>query len=286
MPDGIVSLLKRSHRTPPPEGPSTPPPLSWPSPLDESSKLLPYLGLMGLLMHSHREFQIVTPRTVEDFRGTVLALPDARCLSSRELAAIESYAKSGGRLIVTGQTAHCDDTGKTREANPLQRFLGIRNSAEKPMGSSGLRHAYLPDCPGKAYWKALNAEFNNASTRGDASGQSFQSLWQEFDKSVIQALGYAAPVQVQASPFVTSQTARVESKMHVFIANFKGLQPRKKATQIPEENVEIFFPSNAGSNAFVLPFLGKVRKLPVKSIGGRLRVVVPRIDKGAVVWLE
>jgi len=245
-----------------------------------------YLGLMSLLMHSHREFQIVTPRTVEDFHGTVLALPDARCLSRRELAAIESYAKSGGKLIVTAQTAHCDETGKVREENPLQRFLGIRDPAEKSMGSSGLMYAYLPDCPGKAYWKALNAEFIKASARGIAAGQSFQLLRQEFDRGVIQALDYDATVHVEASPFVTSQTARVDGRIHVFLANFKGLQASKVAKQIPEPNVAVTFPANAGSSAFLLLFLGKVRKLPVHKSGGNLRIIVPQIDKAAVVWLE
>ena len=245
-----------------------------------------YLGLMSLLMHSHREFQIVTPRTVEDFHGPILALPDARCLSGRELAAIESYAKSGGKLIVTAQTAHCDETGKVWEANPLQRSLGIRNPAEKSIGSSGLRYVYLPDCPGKAYWKALNTEFIKASARGVARGQSFQLLRQEFDGSVIQPLGYAPPVKVEASPFITSQTARVNGRIHIFLANFKGLQARKVAKQIPERNVAVTFPPNAGSSAYLLPFLGNVRKLPVETSGGQLCVVIPRIDKAAVVWLE
>ncbi|MGH7971427.1 MAG: hypothetical protein ACREIC_22130, partial [Limisphaerales bacterium] len=245
-----------------------------------------YLGLMSLLMHSHREFQIVTPRTVEDFHGTILTLPDARCLSNRELAAIESYAKSGGKLIITGQTAHCDETGLARETNPLQRFLGIRNSSKKSMGSSGLTYAYLPVCPGKAYWKALNAEFIKASAQGVASGQSFQLLQEEFDKNVIKALGYSGPVQVEASPFITSQTTRVNGRIHIFLANFKGLQARKVAKQIPERNVAVTFPANAGSAAFVLPFLGKPRRLPIEPSDGQLRVVVPRIDKAAVVWLE
>lgn len=168
----------------------------------------------------------------------------------------------------------------------MQRFLGIRNSAEKSIGDSALRYAYLPECPGKAYWKALDAEFNKASARGDASGQNFQLLREEFDRNVIHALGYAAPVQVEASPFVTSQTARVNGRIHIFLANFKGLQARKVSRQIPERNIAISFPAKAGRSAFVLPFLGKVRKLPLESTGGQLRVVLPRIDKAAVVWLE
>jgi len=36
----------------------------------------------------------------------------------------------------------------------------------------------------------------------------------------------------------------------------------------------------------VLPFLGKVRELPVRKSGGRIRAVIPEVDKAAVAWLE
>lgn len=244
-----------------------------------------YLGLMALLMHSHREFQIVTPRTVGQYRGTVLALPDARCLGDRELDSLESYAKSHGSLIVTGQSANFDETGAARESNPLHRFLGIRDPGQKSMGASGLKYTYLPDCPGRAYWQTLGREFDEAAARGDATGQPFQSLRHEFDAQVIRPVQIEQPVQIEASPFVTSQTARVDGTIHVFLANFKGLQARKIAKQIPERNVTVSFPASAGRRLFALPFLGKVRELPLERIGGRVRAVIPEIDKGTVVWL-
>ncbi len=245
-----------------------------------------YLGLMALLMHSHREFEIVTPRSLKNFRGTVLVLPDARCLSDRELAAFEGYAKSGGKLIVIGQSGNCDDTGKARGSNPLHQFLGIRNAARKSMGAASPKYAYLPDCPGQAYWRALSSEFIEAAARGVAEGQSFQSLRHEFDTGVIQALGFSAPVQVEASPFLTAQIARVDGKVHIFFANFKGLQALKISKQIPEQNVGISFSTSAGSRIFLLPFLGTVRELPVQYKGGRVRAVIPEIERGATVWLE
>ncbi|HEX5410540.1 MAG TPA: family 10 glycosylhydrolase [Terriglobia bacterium] len=245
-----------------------------------------YLGLMSLAMHSHREFQIVTPRTLADFRGPALALPDARCLSSTELAALESYAKSRGSLIVTGQSGHCDETGAARASNPLHQFLGIRNPQQKSSSDSGPRYIYLPDCPGRAYWQALNKEFNQANTRGVAMGQTVQSLRHDFDRDVIAPLHLDPAVEVVASPFVIGQTARVDGKIHVFLVNFKGLQARKISKQIPERNVEISFPASAGSKIFMLPFLGQARELPVVRRGDRIRAVVPEIAKATVAWLE
>ena len=245
-----------------------------------------YLGMMALMMHSHREFEIVTPRTLKDFRGEILALPDARCLGAQELSALESYAKSGGKLIVTGQSGHYDDTGKRQDSNPLQGLLGIQNPAETSMGTASLKHAYLPTWPAQAYWRALTAEFIEAAARGDATGQSFQTLRRDFDANVIEPLGFSAAVQVKASPFVITQTARVDGKVYIFFFNFKGLQGGKIAKQMPERNVTVSFPASAGSRVFLLPYLGTVRELSVQHEGDRIRSVIPEIDKGATVWIE
>ena len=245
-----------------------------------------YLGLMALLMHSHREFEIVTPRTLGSFHGAVLALPDARCLGDKEITALESYAQGGGKLIVTGQTGHYDDTGAARASNPLHQFLGVSDAAKRSMGAARLKYAYLPDCPGHGYWQALNGEFTEAGVRGDATEGIFQSLRREFDTSVIGALGFSAPVEVEASPFVTAQTAYVDGKVHIFLANFKGLQANKISKQIPEQNVAVSFPASAGKRVFLLPFLGTVRELPAQRNGGRIHAVIPEIDKGATVWVE
>ena len=245
-----------------------------------------YLGMMALLMHSHQEFEVVTPRTLKDFHGEILALPDARCLGAQELSELESYAKSGGKLIVTGQSGHYDDTGKAQGLNSLHQFLGIRNPAQKSMGSANLKYVYLPERPGQAYWQALGKEYNEAGAHGVALGQSSQSLRHDFDTSVIQALGFSAPVQVEASPFVTAQIARVDGKIHIFLFNFTGLQALKITKQIPAREIAISFPASVGSRVFLVPFLGTVSELSAERKGGRIRAVIPEIDKGATVWIE
>src|ERR1700733_5361934 len=61
-----------------------------------------YRGILLLLMQSHREFQIVTPRTLHEFSGEALVLPDVRILSSDERDWLRQYVESGKKLIVTG----------------------------------------------------------------------------------------------------------------------------------------------------------------------------------------
>jgi Glycosyl hydrolase-like 10 len=244
-----------------------------------------YLGLMALVMHGHREFEIVTPRTLAAFHGEILALPDARCLGAQEVSELEKYARSGGKLIVTGQSGQYDETGKRVELNRLHQLLGVRNPAEKSMGTAGLKYAYLPDRPGKAYWQALSKDYNGAGARGVAT-QSSASLLHDFDTSVIQPLGFDAPVQVEASPFVTAQIARVDGKIHIFLFNFTGLVALKITKQIPARKVAVSFPATAGSRVFLLHYLGTVSELSAESKGERIHAVIPEVEKGATVWIE
>ncbi|MFZ1931699.1 MAG: hypothetical protein WAU50_21330, partial [Candidatus Sulfotelmatobacter sp.] len=64
-----------------------------------------YRGILILLMQAHREFQIVTPRTLHEFRGEALVLPDVRILSPDEQELLKQYAGGGKKLIITGNNA-------------------------------------------------------------------------------------------------------------------------------------------------------------------------------------
>jgi hypothetical protein len=64
--------------------------------------LASYQGTVMLLMQSHREYQIVIPRTLGSFRGKTLILPDVRVLSNGEAAALREYSERGGKVVATG----------------------------------------------------------------------------------------------------------------------------------------------------------------------------------------
>lgn len=95
-----------------------------------------YRGILILLMQAHREFQVVTPRTLEGFHGQTLVLPDVRLWSEPERAWLAQYVKEGHKLIMTGE----DATSLSGES--LVRFA---------------------QCPGKAYNAALETNFETAN---------------------------------------------------------------------------------------------------------------------------
>lgn len=242
-----------------------------------------YRGILMLLLQSHLEFQIVTPRTLAGFHGEMLILPDARCLGNAELDDLRSYAGSGKALIMTGETGSYDETGARRDSNPVHRLMAIKKADEKQIGNSFL---YYPRCPGRMYYLQLQKEFDRQAAAGISENTRFDELRKEFVSEILKVGGFKPAVEINASPFVATQIAEVGGKPSVFLANFKGLKSKEIARQMPEQNVVITFSTSAPRSIAFLPFLGEVQKLPGTFANGRLSCKLPPIEKGAVVWLE
>jgi len=98
-----------------------------------SEFLRSYQGVLILLLQAHREFQVVTPRTLADFHGATLVLPDVRVLDDHEKKELTEFAATH-KLVVTGQDA-----------------TGIGKAVR------------FPDCPGKKYAAQLEKNFAGAS---------------------------------------------------------------------------------------------------------------------------
>jgi hypothetical protein len=213
---------------------------------DASDFLASYRGILLLLLQKHREFQVVTPRTLAGFRGEVLVLPNVSVLPDTEKVQLQSFVSNGGRLVVTGADAK-----------------GLGNSA-------GITR--FPACPGKSHLAALEKDFAKGSLGNPT----------EFLKS----LGVSSELLVEASPFIAANIAAVHGNPHVFLANFAGLVPHKIATPSPQKNVRISVPAGKKRTLYFLPFLGEPQAISGREAGDRLIFLLPPIDRGAVVWLE
>ncbi len=95
-----------------------------------------YQGILLLLLRSHIQFQIVTPRTLASFHGSTLVLPDVRILSPEELTELHNFSETG-KIITTGNT----DSHVATFSNTLQ----------------------LHDDPGTTYLALAEKDFQGAS---------------------------------------------------------------------------------------------------------------------------
>jgi hypothetical protein len=211
-----------------------------------SDFLTSYRGTLILLMQKHLEFQIVTPRTLADFRGQTLVLPDVRVLSDDEKKALQGFVAAGKKLVVTGT----DATGIGGSEKNLTRFS---------------------ECPGKTYESQLEKDFEQTSPD---SQQAF------FD-----SLRGGNSVQVKAGPHMATSIARTaDGHINVYFANFAGLVGGSNPVQTPQTGVEVTVKSASGNEGQFLPFMGDVQTIKGARRGETVTYTLPAISKGGVFW--
>ena len=152
-----------------------------------------YRGAMVLLIQQHRALQVVTPRTLAEYRGKTLILPAVSTLSETEKKSLKEFVDRGGQLVVLGVDAS-----------------GLRQSARKTA---------LPADPGKAYFNALEADFASGSANPP--------------KDLLDAVGANQDIQLDAPNTVAANFAIVNGTPHVYLANFSGLVSGKVAVPRP-----------------------------------------------------
>ena len=153
-----------------------------------------YRGILILLMQSHREFQIVTPRTLSEFTGKTLILPDVRVMNADEQNWFHHYIGQGKKLIVTGN----DPLGASNEPNMIR----------------------FPQDPGEAYVDALEKDFEHTAPN--------------LQESFLESLPDSSDLEISVSSHVATSIARVNGETHVFFANFDGLVAGKNPVQLPQ----------------------------------------------------
>jgi hypothetical protein len=209
--------------------------------------LTSYRGILVLLMQKHLEFQIVTPRTLGNFKGKTLVLPDIRVLNESEQSQIKDLVGLGKKLVITG----ADVTELGDNPNVVR----------------------IKECPGKAYNAAIEKDFEHSSP--DSAGDFFQSLQG------------AEAVRIQASPQVATSIARTtDGHINCFLANFAGLVAKKNPVQTPQDGIEVSVATKTDGKGFFLPFMGQAQSVKGERQGEIVRFKLPTVTRGAVFWFE
>jgi hypothetical protein len=209
------------------------------------SYLPSYRGALVSLLEAHREFQVVTPRTLAKFRGTCLVLPNVSTLDESEKRSLGAFTEQGGHLVVLGTDA-----------------TGLRSSPKISL---------LPADPTTVFYAALMQDFRAGSAHPPM----------EF----LNAAVVKSEIELKAPPTVAANFGMVNGTAHLFLANFGGLVPSKVAIPEPAEGIEVSIPAAMGDSLTFLPFLGEAQLLKGKNKGTQVEFVLPAIERGAVVWI-
>lgn len=245
-----------------------------------------YTGIMHLLLQSHLEFQIVTPKNLKDFKGEILILPDVKCINKKEMDFIKLFISSGNSLILTGETGKYNEKREVQAKNPLHSLLNIKGKDKKVISTHTLKFIYYQNCPGKIYLSEVVKNFEIYAIEKSYEKACFNRLKEDFYKELIEDLKFKPIVRIKSSPFVSTQITEVDGKIHIFFANFKGLKGKENAIQISEKNIKIVFTAQKNAKVYILPFLGEVEEINGKWNNGKIICTIPEINKGMVVWRE
>jgi hypothetical protein len=226
-----------------------------------------FYGTLHLLLQTHREYVVVTPRTIDEFDGAALILPDARILPEEEAKAIQRQSDRGLPLIVTGETGYYDRFRQTTKANSLLAYLSKKEGPAR-------KYLHLPECPGKAYFEGRDT-----------------ILIARYDRLLGDFLqGDRPKYRIRCSRDVNTEVTTVNGKECIFIVNLRGLKGYSSCQPSVEEGIEIEFDAGAAREAWILPFLGEKKSLSAGLVtstddqGKRVtKLRIPPVDFGAVV---
>jgi hypothetical protein len=213
----------------------------------DPQRFLPsYRGTLLLLLQNHVEFQVVTPRTLSDFRGATLVLPDVSVLDDSERGQLRKFLTRGGKLVVAGV-----------------------DGTSLPAGQQDV--TLFPNSPGSVYLQALEKDFHGGSQNQPA----------EF----VAAISPSADLTVRASSFIASNTALVDGQPHVFLMNVAGIVPHQNVKPSLDDTVKIIVPSRRKCVLHFLPFLGDEQQVSSTPAGDSQLFSLPAFDRAAAVWL-
>ena len=212
---------------------------------DPNGFLPSFRGLLVLLLQSHQEFQVITPETLAAFHGDVLVLPNVTVLNDAEKQALNRFASSGARVVITGHNV----TGLTTS----ERILADER------------------CPASLYLDKL--------------GKDFSGGLQEMPKEFLQALAVKSEMELDAPSTLAANFGLVDGSAHLFLANFGGLVPGKVGTPTPVAGARVRIPAALGNSLAYLPFLGQTQILKGTKQGDTMQFELPAIERGAAIWV-
>jgi hypothetical protein len=212
---------------------------------DANGFLSSYRGALVALLQAHREFQVLTPRTLAEFQGRALVLPNVTVLTEAEKVALNSFARRGGRLVVLGT----DATGVSYSSSVVA----------------------LPSEATRQFFLALEDDFTAASSRPPTD--------------FLKAATVPTEMEVNAPPTVAANFGLVNGKPHVFLANFGGLTPSKIAVPSLASGIQVTIPAAMGNSATYLPFLGEAQRLQGQKKSNAVEFSLPALERGAILWI-
>ena len=233
------------------------------------------VGYEQVLIQNQVPFEVLF---TEDFdrldEFDVLVLPNILCMSDEEITCVRAFVKSGKALVATGETSLYDENYRQRRDYGLAYLFGTsydRYADKKQVVRNG-RVIFTPATPEKVDCNRLNYQ-----TRAPLPARESDLVGYVRDVSPAEF-----PLEVTATPFVTTEICKAEGRVVVHLINHKNQE------SVRDVEVALSPAINVGSSAELLSADDGTRKsLDVQQDGnGRAVVRVPKLETYSLVVLE
>jgi hypothetical protein len=97
--------------------------------IDNNFYVNEWAGWCQALLEANVPFDVILDDDLADgdlAKYALLIMPNARCLSRRQVKSVERFVGGGGDLIVTHETGLCDQDGRRLDNFSLSKLLGLR----------------------------------------------------------------------------------------------------------------------------------------------------------------
>lgn len=231
-----------------------------------------FMGMVLMALHTHQEFQIVTPGDLDQFNGALLILPNIKMLTSPEISALQHLQQKNVFLLFTQDST--PDQAPTNWRTALKALNKAMFKIESP-------------CKGKHYFQMAFENFNKIVQKKETSSD-LQSFALKFMDELDQYKKWQPTVKLSAPVSLAMRAYYQQGKLHIALLNFTGIKGGQNLVSFPVRNLKLEITLNVTKSNKInfLNYLGDVEVLTGKQNGAYMRWEIPQISNGAFLWLD
>ncbi len=242
-----------------------------------------YRGMMLLMMNDHIDFQIVTPRTLSEFKGKLLILDNIKCVDNREIQSFRRLLTEGTKFIVTGNSLSYDDNRVPRPGNLLKTLFDVQDTMKDMRSRLVL---YMTGDPGMRYYTIADSVMNGYFDGNQKDGNKLERYCGAFGNQLSAFCDSTPGVRVQAPIRVISFISNTKSKTYIDLMDVRRLSVVSTGEENPDMITVTYRKTLGGPWVRVTPFLGSTYIMKAESNGADYVFRLPDLDRGAVVWIN
>ena len=234
-----------------------------------------FFGMIYLMALSHLDYEVITPRTLKDFKYGSIIFPDAKCLSEKELNQINELINLK-KIIYDKKIGIYDESRNERRRD--------KTNAER-LNFKSENCLLLEENSGKKFYELLESNLNNYFNSGSLSSAEISNI----DSLVNQIKNFcniSSEIKIEAPINILTTFSKDENDntlIHLINIDDLCLVCGNNKTN---ENVKITYLKELGSKISFLPFLENERILKPMLKNGEYEIKVPGFNRGAVITIR